>query len=261
MTPLLEVRNLHVSYPQGSFWNRKLSPIVQNVSFDVGQGETVGLIGESGSGKSTIARAIMGLAPITSGSIHLAGTGTLPRRVQMIFQDPLASLDPCMSIGAQITEVLTVHGIGTPADRPVRTRDLLDRVRLPVDSYDRPAIAFSGGQRARIGIARALAASPSLLIADEATAALDVSVQAQILNLLMDLRDDMGLSLLFITHDLAVVRVLCDRAIVLLQGKIVEQGVTQDLFAQPSHSYTRTLLDAYRPLNSSVPSLKTPCHD
>lgn len=250
MCALLDVRNLDVSYPSGPFWNRKRMFVVRDVTFRVGAGETVGLIGESGSGKSTIARAIMGLAPVTSGTIQLAGQGPRPRHVQMIFQDPFASLDPRMSIGRQITEVLTVHDIGNPADRAGKTRALLNRVRLPADAYDRLPSAFSGGQRARIGIARALAANPGLLIADEATAALDVSVQAQILNLLMDLRDDMNLSLLFITHDLSVVRILCDRAIVLRQGTVVEQGITRDLFSQPKHPYTRALLEAHRPLGT-----------
>ncbi|MBO1361316.1 ABC transporter ATP-binding protein [Acetobacter sacchari] len=246
MTPLLSVRNLHVSYPENGVFRRGWRSIVKDVSLTVGNGEIVGLIGESGSGKSTIARAVAGLAPVSSGAIELTGNGPRARQVQMIFQDPFASLDPRMSVGRQIAEVLAIHAICAKDERRARTLALLARVGLPESAYDRLPHAFSGGQRARIGIARALAAEPRLLIADEATAALDVSVQAQVLNLLMDLRDDLGLSLLFITHDLAVVGVLCDRAVVLRHGEIVEQGTVAEMFAAPQNEYTKTLLEAHR---------------
>lgn len=251
MTTLLDVRDLHVAYRGGALWRSRPVPIVHGVSFRVGRGEIVGLIGESGSGKSTIARSIVGLAPVTKGEIVLHQDTALvgrARHVQMIFQDPFASLDPRMTVGAQIAEPLAIHRLVPKALRRQRVSELLMRVGLSDAVYDRLPHAFSGGQRARIGIARALAVEPALLIADEATAALDVSVQAQILNLLMDLRDDLGLSILFITHDLAVVRVLCDRAVVLRHGRIVEQGETATLFAAPREDYTRLLLASHRTL-------------
>ncbi|GAJ29274.1 ABC transporter ATP-binding protein [Acidomonas methanolica] len=238
---LLTVEDLHVAYPAGPFWARRARPVVRGVSFDVREGEIVGLIGESGSGKSTIARAVAGLAPVTAGRIALTG------RVQMIFQDPLSSLDPMMRVGAQIEEVLAIHRLAPRGGRRARAVELLERVGLSADLHGRLPAALSGGQRARVGIARALAAEPRLLIADEATAALDVSVQALVLNLLMDLRDDLGLAILFITHDLAVVRILCDRALVLHHGAVVEAGETAALFAAPSHDYTRALLAAHHP--------------
>ncbi|GBR42363.1 peptide ABC transporter ATP-binding protein [Neoasaia chiangmaiensis NBRC 101099] len=251
MTTLLDVRDLHVAYRGGALWRSRPVPIVHGVSFRVGRGEIVGLIGESGSGKSTIARSIVGLTPVARGEIVLdQGTAHVgrARHVQMIFQDPFASLDPRMTVGAQIAEPLAIHRLVPKALRRQRVSELLTRVGLSDAVYDRLPHAFSGGQRARIGIARALAVEPALLIADEATAALDVSVQAQILNLLMDLRDDLGLSILFITHDLAVVRVLCDRAVVLRRGRIVEQGETVALFAAPREDYTRLLLASHRTL-------------
>ncbi|WP_323991236.1 ATP-binding cassette domain-containing protein [Nguyenibacter sp. L1] len=253
MTPLLQVRALRVAYGAGPFWRRRPVPVVRDVSFDVGRGEIVGLIGESGSGKSTIARAIVGLAPVSGGEILLAGErGVAPRRAQMIFQDPFASLDPRMTVGAQLAEILAIHGLAAPAARRSRVVALLERVGLSEAACDRLPRAFSGGQRARIGIARALAAEPELLIADEATAALDISVQAQVLNLLLDLRDELGLAVLFITHDLAVVRVLCDRALVLRRGEVVEAAETATLFAAPRHDDTRELLAAHRPAGGSA---------
>lgn len=248
MSPLLDIDDLHVSFRAGPPWRKRDVPVVRGVSLRVAPGEIVGLIGESGSGKSTIARAVVGLAPVSAGRITLGddvARRSRARHVQMIFQDPVASLDPKMTVGAQIAEPLAIHGIVPARERRRRVMTLLGRVGLPESAYDRMPHMFSGGQRARIGIARALAVEPQLLIADEATAALDISVQAQILNLLMDLRDDLGLSLLFITHDLAVVRVLCDRGIVLQGGRIVEEGAPETLLEAPRHPYTRALFAAH----------------
>jgi peptide/nickel transport system ATP-binding protein len=250
--PLLAVRDLCVTYPQ-----RHGAPAlhaVDGVSLDIGRGESVGLVGESGCGKSTLSRAIMRLAPVASGSIVLDGTELVPlgeralrplrRKVQMVFQDPYASLNPRRTVGDILETVLAVNGVGDAAARRLRVRSTLERVGLPAAALTRFPHEFSGGQRQRIGIARALVLEPALLICDEPVSALDVSIQAQILNLLVELKRELGLSMLFISHDLSVVRYIADRVHVMQQGKIVESGDHQNIWRTPQHPYTRALLAA-----------------
>jgi peptide/nickel transport system ATP-binding protein len=224
---------------------------VDGVDLQVMPGEALGLVGESGSGKSTLARAIVGLQPLSRGSIRFEGT-TLPasrsrpqrRRIQMVFQDPYSSLNPRMTVHQVLRELLRVHHV-VPKDRvDERCRELLDLVGLRHDSLDSYPRQFSGGQRQRVAIARALALQPDVLVADEPVSALDVSVQATILNLLRDLQRELGLTLLFIAHNLAVVRHLCDRVAVMYLGRIVEVARTEELFANPRHPYTQGLLQA-----------------
>ncbi|MFM1988662.1 MAG: hypothetical protein RJA99_1619 [Pseudomonadota bacterium] len=228
---------------------------VRGVSFEVRAGETLGLVGESGSGKSTTGRMLVGLIPPTRGSIRLfgeeTGTGADPRRAaaarrrtQFVFQDPQGSLNPRMRIGDAIAEPLDIAGGLTRADRGRRVAELLDTVGLPRSAADRFPHEFSGGQRQRIGIARALALSPAFVVCDEPVSALDVSLQAQIVNLLLDLQQAFGLSYLFIAHDLAVVRQISTRVAVIYAGEIVEIADRDDLYANPLHPYTRTLLAA-----------------
>ncbi|PVX81665.1 ABC transporter ATP-binding protein [Paraburkholderia unamae] len=250
--PLLAVRDLRVTYAQ-----RHGAPAhhaVDGVSFDIGRGETVGLVGESGCGKSTLSRAIMRLTPVANGSIALEGTDLvalgeralrpLRRKVQMVFQDPYASLNPRRTVGDILETVLAVNGVGDATARRARVRSVLERVGLPAASLGRFPHEFSGGQRQRIGIARALVLEPALLICDEPVSALDVSIQAQILNLLVELKRELGLSMLFISHDLSVVRYIADRVHVMQQGKIVESGDHENIWRAPRHPYTRTLLAA-----------------
>ncbi|WP_233885538.1 ABC transporter ATP-binding protein [Paraburkholderia flagellata] len=250
--PLLAVRDLRVAYPQ-----RHGAPAlhaVDGVSFEIGRGETVGLVGESGCGKSTLSRAIMRLVPVAGGLIALDGTELvslgeralrpLRRKVQMVFQDPYASLNPRRTVGDILETVLAVNGVGDAGARRARVRLALERVGLPAAALARFPHEFSGGQRQRIGIARALVLEPALLICDEPVSALDVSIQAQILNLLVELKRELGLSMLFISHDLSVVRYIADRVHVMQQGKIVESGDHRDIWRAPRHPYTRTLLAA-----------------
>ena len=250
--PLLAVRDLRVAYPQ-----RHGAPAlhaVDGVSFDIRRGESVGLVGESGCGKSTLSRALMRLVPVAGGSIVLDGTELVPlreralrplrRKVQMVFQDPYASLNPRRTVGDILETVLAVNGVGDAATRRARVRSALERVGLPAAALARFPHEFSGGQRQRIGIARALVLEPALLICDEPVSALDVSIQAQILNLLVELKREMGLSMLFISHDLSVVRYIADRVHVMQQGKIVESGDHQDIWRAPRHAYTCALLAA-----------------
>ncbi|SDT96687.1 peptide/nickel transport system ATP-binding protein/oligopeptide transport system ATP-binding protein [Verrucomicrobium sp. GAS474] len=263
--PLLEVVGLSVRYPvRGTgFFGRGASTFtaVDNVSFRVHKGETVGLVGESGSGKSTIGRAIVGLAPIArdQGEILYKGTpiANLPprkflpfrKKIQMVFQDPINSLNPRHTVFQIVGEALEIH---FPAmkygQRRERVADLLLQVGLNTDHLDRYPHQFSGGQRQRIGIARALAVEPDLIICDEPVSALDVSVQAQIVNLLADLQDRLGLAYLFIAHDLAVVEHLSDTVLVMNRGKIVEAADAETLYRDPQNEYTKRLLAA-------VPSL------
>jgi len=251
-TPLLDVRDLRVEYPQRR--GHAALPAVAGVSFSIARGETVGLVGESGCGKSSLSKAIVRLVPAAAGEIRLRGTDLatlgerdlrpLRRHVQMVFQDPYASLNPRRTVAEILDTVLVVNRIGTAQQRRARIAAMLDRVGLPASALGRYPHEFSGGQRQRIGIARALVLEPDLLICDEPVSALDVSIQAQILNLLVDLKRDLGLAYLFISHDLSVVRYIADRVHVMQAGRIVESGDHRDIWRAPQHPYTRTLLDA-----------------
>ncbi len=255
--PLLSIRELDVSFRKPfslSLLFRKPQAreikAVKSVSFDVWPGETVALVGESGSGKTTLARAIMRLVKINAGSIVLDGNDlasdlsqNLYRNVAMMFQDPIGSLSPRMTIGSLVIEPLKVHKIPLP-DRQGRAQDLLDMVGLDPEFTNRYPHELSGGQARRVGVARALALSPRLIVADEPTAGLDVSVQGEILNLFADLQDKLGLSILIITHNLNVVRHISDRMVIMYMGEIIEQGRTEEIFDNPQHDYTRKLLAA-----------------
>lgn len=255
---LLQIKNLRVYYPvHGGLMRRKIGEIkaVDDVSFTVGRGTAVGLVGESGSGKSTTGKAVIRLTNITSGSICFDGTELtslsrsefLPfrKRIQMIFQDPFNSLNPRMQVEAIIGEPLSIHfPKQSKKKRRARIEELLRLVGLKPEHIDRYPHEFSGGQRQRIGIARALAVEPEFIICDEPVSALDVSVQAQIVNLLQDLQQKMGLTYLFISHDLAVVEHLCNEILVMTNGQLVEQGPAESLLANPRHEYTRKLLAA-----------------
>ncbi|MFG1396088.1 ABC transporter ATP-binding protein [Roseixanthobacter pseudopolyaromaticivorans] len=248
--PILSVDDLAVRFSTA----RGTVHAVDGVSLSLAPGETLGLVGESGCGKSTLGRAIMRLIPPSAGRIRLDGEDVTHRtrhelraarrKVQMVFQDPFASLDPRWSVGELIAEPLHIHGIGTRAERRARVADLLDKVGLPQDAARRQPHQFSGGQRQRIGIARALALDPKLVVLDEPVSALDVSVQAQILNLLVDLQRTLGIAFLFISHDLSVVEYICDRVAVMYLGRVVEMADRETLFRAPAHPYTRALLDA-----------------
>jgi peptide/nickel transport system ATP-binding protein len=240
----------------GLAWLRPSRPVraVDGVSLAIARGEAVGLVGESGSGKSTVGRLVLGLLPLSAGSVRFDGTDladlpqgsqrALRRRMQLIFQDPHSSLDPRRRIGDQIADGLAIHDLVAAAERPARVSELLQQVGLQPEHARRFPHAFSGGQRQRVGIARALATNPDFVVADEPVSALDVSVQAQVLALLADLRTRLGLAMLFISHDLPAVRHLCDRVVVLYLGRVMEEGPTRDVFAAPRHPYTRALLSA-----------------
>jgi peptide/nickel transport system ATP-binding protein len=256
-TPLLSVEDLRVHFPVGRrFFGGvgRVARAVDGVSFTVAAGETVGLVGESGSGKTSIARAVIRRERVTSGVIRFRGEDitrlsgrslrALRRSMQMVFQDPSASLNPRMTIGEIVAEPLVIHGIARGAAAAARVRALLARVGLPRDAADRLPYAFSGGQLQRVGIARALAVDPAFLVADEPVSALDVSIRAQVVNLLQDLQAETGLGLLFIAHDLAVVRHISHRVVILYAGKVMEQGKRDLIFADPLHPYTRSLLAA-----------------
>ena len=256
-TALLEVSNLSVHYPARRRWFGRRGEAVKavdDVSFALAPGEIVGLVGESGSGKSSLARAILRLSAATSGSVRFEGVELqgLPtpqlrdvrRRMQVVFQDPNASLNPRMTVGDNVAEGLLLQGMRSRPERLRVVADLLVQVGLPAESVLRYPHEFSGGQRQRIGIARALAVQPRLIIADEPVSALDVSIQAQILNLLLDQQQQRQLALLFIGHDLSVVRHFCDRVMVLYRGRLVEVGPTESVFCDPRHPYTRALIDA-----------------
>ncbi len=227
---------------------------VDGVSLHIGPGETLGLVGESGCGKSTLGKAVVRLLKPTSGSIGFNGTDItrmsqrslrpLRRDFQMIFQDPVESLDPRMSVRSIIEEPLLIHRIGSRADRIRMVNELLDRVGLPSSAAERYPFEFSGGQRQRIGIARALALKPKLIVCDEPVSALDVSIQSQILNLLVELQRELGLSYLFIAHDLSVVKHVSDRVAVMYLGKIVELAPSESIYRDPRHAYTKALLSA-----------------
>ncbi len=258
---LLEVRNLvkHFPLPRtivDAVLRRAPEQVraVDGVSFELERGKTLGLVGESGCGKSTLGRCILRLYDADAGEVRFGGIDLMSlkdealipyrKRIQVVFQDPYSSLNPRQSVGNTLLEVLDVHEIGTPGERRQRVVHLLTQVGLrPADAHKYPG-EFSGGQRQRIGIARALAVEPELLIADEPLSALDVSIQAQILQLLLDLRASLGLTMIFISHDLRVVRYLSDEVAVMYLGKIVERAPTAELFARPQHPYTLALLAA-----------------
>jgi oligopeptide/dipeptide ABC transporter ATP-binding protein len=255
--PLVRVRGLTKDYPLRRRLFRQPTEgvrAVDGVSFDVFEGETLGLVGESGCGKSTTGRALLHLVKPTRGAVHFGDEelGRLPperlrrlrRDMQMIFQDPHASLDPRMRVGSLIAEPLAVHGLGRRVERRERARELLSLVGLPPEAAERHPDQFSGGQRQRIGIARALATSPRFVVADEPISSLDVSIQAQVVNLLADLKAKLGLTYLFIAHDLAMVRHLSDRVAVMYLGRIVELAGRDALFARPLHPYTEALISA-----------------
>jgi len=255
--PLLEVTDLKKHFPIHKGVFSKVSGqvyAVDGVSFSIGRGETLGLVGESGCGKSTVGRTLLRLLEPTSGTVriggeditHLDGADLLPyrRRMQMIYQDPYASLNPRMTAGEIVGEPMVVHQLGTSAERREKVASLFDRVGLRPEGVHRYPHEFSGGQRQRIGIARALSLNPDLIVGDEPVSALDVSIQAQIINLLMDLQDEFGLSYLFVAHDLAVVEHISHRVAVMYLGRIVEMTDRQSLFEMPLHPYTEALLSA-----------------
>jgi len=256
-TPLLEVRDLKMHFPvkEGVFRRTgKFNRAVDGVSLTIGAGETLGLVGESGCGKSTLGRCIARLYQPTSGQILFRGTdiSTLPQRqmkplrrdIQMIFQDPMESLNSRHTVGYILEEPLIVQGIGNRESRRKRVLALLDMVGLPARSATRYPFEFSGGQRQRIGIARAIALDPKLIICDEPVSALDVSIQSQILNLLVDLQREMGLSYLFIAHDLAVVKHISDRIAIMYLGRVVEAAPGEAVYRKPAHPYTESLISA-----------------
>lgn len=256
--PLLEITDLVKHFPikSGMVVDREVARVraVDGVSLTLNEGETLGLVGESGCGKSTLCRAVLQLTRPSSGSVKFLGTELvgksrsqlrpLRREMQMIFQDPFASLNPRKRVGQIVGDPLELHGVASGAKLKTRVQDLLDRVGLSPEHYNRFPHEFSGGQRQRIGIARALALQPKLIVADEPVSALDVSVQAQIINLLEDLQDEFGLSYLFVAHDLGVVRHVSDNVAVMYLGKIVENSPTEDLYRRPIHPYTNALLSA-----------------
>jgi len=254
--PLLRVTDLVKHYRGGGLFRAAVPPVraVDGVSFEVGRGETLALVGESGCGKSSVGRTILRLQEPTSGSATFEGTEVfsldrtalrrLRRRMQIIFQDPYGSLNPRMTVGAAVAEGIEIHGLATGKDVGKRVGALLEEVGLDAGYAPRYPHEFSGGQRQRIGIARALAVEPAFIVCDEPVSALDVSVQAQVLNLLADLQRERGLSYLFIAHDLAVVRQIARRVAVMYLGRIVEAGPTEDLLSRPRHPYTVALLSA-----------------
>ena len=280
--PLIEVRGLEMHFPitEGVLVGRKVGAVkaVDGVDFSIERGETLGLVGESGCGKTTIGRCLLRLAQPTAGEILYDGIDIarlgrkdlrhLRRRIQVIFQDPYSSLNPRMKVGAILAEPMRVHGIGgTATQRAARVRELLAICGLNPAFADRYPHEMSGGQRQRVGIARALALEPEFIVCDEAVSALDVSIQAQIVNLLEDLRARFGLTYLFIAHDLSVVRHICQRVAVMYLGRIVELAACDELFENPLHPYTEALLSAvpvpdpsveatrkFRPVKGEVPS-------
>jgi ABC-type oligopeptide transport system ATPase subunit len=253
---LLEVNNLVKEFARtpGLFGKRSVVRAVDDVSFSIEAGETFGLVGESGSGKTTTGRCILRLIEPTSGSVRFKGEDVLQfsrsrmrqarRDMQIVFQDPYSSLNPRMRVGDIVEEPLIIHKTGPKAQRRARVEELFTLVGLDPAQFPRYPHQFSGGQRQRIGLARALALNPSLIIADEPVSALDVSVQAQVVNLLMDLQQRLQLTYLFIAHDLRLVRHICSRVAVMYLGRIVEMGATERLFEAPAHPYTRALLSA-----------------
>jgi oligopeptide/dipeptide ABC transporter ATP-binding protein len=255
MTALIEARAVSKSFAaRGMFQRGPNVQAVREVDAIIARGETVGLVGESGSGKSTLGRVMLGLTPATSGAVVFDGkpletlsTDQLRRqrrRMQIVFQDPFGSLDPRRRVGAQIADGLAIHELAPASERNARVAALLAKVGLDPSHAKRFPHEFSGGQRQRIGIGRALATAPDFLVADEPVSALDVSIQAQIVQLLISLQGELGLAMLFISHDLSIVRHLCHRVMVMYLGRVVEEGPAQKLFAAPAHPYTRALISA-----------------
>jgi len=258
MTALLEVSNLSRIYDvrRGAWPFGRLAALhaVDGVSFDLAAGRTLGLVGESGCGKTTTAKLVLGLVPATGGEVRIGGeslpaAGTpawraLRRRMQMVYQDPLGALDRRLSVGRQVMEPLAIHDIGNPADRREKALAMLDAVGLAPHHFDRFPHELSGGQRQRIVLARALMLDPQLLVCDEPISALDVSIQAQVVNLLLALQQKLGLAYLFISHDLRMVRQVSHQVAVMYLGRIVEQGDPDRLFAAPAHPYTQALVSA-----------------
>jgi len=256
-TPVLELRNLTKYFPvRAGVFLRKIGDVhaVDSVSFKIHRGETLGLVGESGCGKSTLGKTILNLLAPTAGQVFFEGRDlssvgkaewrTLRRDMQIISQDPMESLNSRHTVGQILEEPFVIHKLGEPNQRQVWVQNLLERVGLPRTAVTRFPHEFSGGQRQRIGIARAIALNPKLIICDEAVSALDVSVRAQIINLLLELQREMELALLFIAHDLSVVRHLSDRVVVMYLGQIVEEARSQEIYDSPGHPYTRALVSA-----------------
>ena len=263
---LLEVNNLKKYFPiRGGIFSRVVANVkaVEDVSFAVKRGEVVGLVGESGSGKTTVGRSILRLIEPTSGEVKFDGVDITKvnkatmreyrKRMQIIFQDPFASLNPRMSVGDIIGEAMTIHNLARGREREQRVAALLERVGLSPNHMRRYPHEFSGGQRQRIGIARALAVDPEFIVADEPVSALDVSIQAQVVNLLMDLQAQLGLTYLFIAHDLRLVRHIAPRVGVMYMGRIVEMGPTARIFDHPRHPYTKALLSAVPATDPDAP--------
>ncbi|MBF4562190.1 ABC transporter ATP-binding protein [Microbacterium sp. VKM Ac-2870] len=250
--PLLEVTDLVVEYP-GKGFRAEPFRALKGVSLDIKPGETVGLVGESGSGKTTLGRAALGLAPVTEGTIRFDGKDishlgrrerrALSSQIQVVFQDPYSSLNPSMTVEQILTEPLTVAGLGS-AEAKARVRELLDQVGLPADARSRLPREFSGGQRQRVAIARALALSPRLIVCDEPVSALDLSTQARVLDLFIEIQQNTGVAYLFVTHDLAVVRHVSHRVAVMYRGEIVESGDGDQVTSRPQHPYTQRLFMA-----------------
>ncbi len=249
---VLDVKNLDVTYPAAGF-GKKPFKALHNINIQVGQAETLGLVGESGSGKTTLGRAILGLAPVSAGTIEFLGKDishatrkdrrALSRDLQVVFQDPYTSLNPSMEIGQILAEPLQIQGLGE-AEAKRRIAELLDQVGLPSDALNRLPREFSGGQRQRVAIARALALSPKLIVCDEPVSALDLTTQARILDLFLQIQKDTGVSYLFVSHDLDVVRHISHRVAVMYKGEIVEQGPSAQVTVNPTHPYTQRLLMA-----------------
>jgi peptide/nickel transport system ATP-binding protein len=260
---LVEAHRVTRHYPVGKRWpwlSPQILRAVDGVSFEIHRGETLGIVGESGSGKSTLAQIVLGLAAPTSGQVLFAGrpvggvdTRTwraLRREMQLVFQDPLGALNPRLTVGRQIEEPLVIHGAGNPQERGAIVQRILDAVHLKKSLAERYPHELSGGQRQRVVLARALILEPKLIVCDEPVSALDVSVQAQIVNLLADLKTRLGLTMLFISHDLRIVRYVSDRVAVMYLGRIVETGDRRSIFSSPQHPYSHALI-------SAVPELRT----